>query len=64
MKITWYLKQLLPLTYWTVYVRGEGKKTQKMVSIWRMWFGKCFNAISFEVQDVHINEWTAEDLGL
>lgn len=41
----WYLKQLLPLRYESVYLEG-GKK---MLCIWRMWFGRCFNVRYFEL---------------
>ena len=37
-KITWYLKQLLPLTYVSSYWVDEVLK----VSIWKMWFGRCY----------------------
>lgn len=38
-RFIWYLKQLLPLRYESVYLEG-GKR---MLCIWRMWFGRCFN---------------------
>ena len=41
----WYLKQLFPLKYDTTY-KQAGKK---MLCIWRMWFGRCFNARYFEL---------------
>lgn len=43
----WYLKQLLPLTYRSKYQDSEGNKH---FTVWRMWFGKCFN-----IDDVVIN---------
>ena len=43
--IIWYFKQLLPLSYWTVY----GKDGKQYYCIWRMWFGRCFNIIEFEI---------------
>jgi hypothetical protein len=43
--IIWYLKQLLPLSYWTTYLRN-GKK---YFVIWRMWFGKSFDIVEFEI---------------
>lgn len=38
-KATWYLKQLLPLTYRTTY--GENGKTH--FTVWKMWMGRCYN---------------------
>jgi hypothetical protein len=42
----WYIKQLLPLTYWTTYTETESGK--KFFVIWRMWFGRSFDIIKFE----------------
>lgn len=39
-KIHFYLKQLLPLTYWTKYETPDNKKH---FAIWRQWFGKVFD---------------------
>jgi hypothetical protein len=36
--ILWYLKQLFPLTYRTVYI----EKGEKHFSVWKMWFGRCY----------------------
>lgn len=44
-KITWVLKQLFPLTYWSRYEKG-GKK---VFCIWKMWFGKCYEITEFEI---------------
>lgn len=44
-KLSWAVKQLLPLTYWTRY---EQSGEHRFV-IWRMWFGRCF-----DVTDVRI----------
>ena len=38
-KAIWYLKQLLPLTYTSIYTEGE----QKKLSVWKMFLGKCYN---------------------
>ncbi|MBI4468119.1 MAG: hypothetical protein HY650_02235 [Acidobacteria bacterium] len=38
--LIWYLKQLLPLKYKTVYGNGEG--TRWFSTEWRMWLGRCF----------------------
>lgn len=43
----WYLKQLLPLTYWGTY-EEDGKK---YFEIWKMWFGKCYNQTRFEIKE-------------
>lgn len=37
-KIFWHLKQLLPLLYVATYAEFGTRK----LSIWRMWFGRCF----------------------
>ena len=46
-KAIWYVKQLLPLTYWSTYTETATK--QRRFVIWRMWFGRCF-----DVKDVAI----------
>lgn len=38
--LMWYPKQLIPFTYRTWYVDGDGKKHY---TVWQMWFGRCFN---------------------
>jgi hypothetical protein len=43
--LKWYLKQLLPLLYYTTYEKGD----KKYFTIWRMWFGKVFNQVEFEI---------------
>lgn len=45
-KLLWYLKQLLPLIYYSVY-RVDGKK---MFCIWRMWLGKSYHIEEFEIK--------------
>lgn len=42
----WYLKQLFPLKYDTVYWENGEKK----VEIWRMFFGRCFNIKTYIVK--------------
>ena len=44
-KIKWYIKQMLPLTYRGVYI-AEGKNR---FSVFKMWFGKCYNIDTFEI---------------
>lgn len=39
MKILWCLKQLLPLTYRTLYA-SEGRI---IYHTWKMWFGRCYS---------------------
>jgi hypothetical protein len=41
----WYLKQLLPLQYISTYTEN-GKR---YLTIWRMWFGNCFNERRWEL---------------
>ena len=36
----WYVRQILPLTYRSHYVEMNGKK---YFTVWRMWFGRCFD---------------------
>lgn len=46
-KFIWYLKQLMPLTYISVYTSNR----QKQISTWKMWFGKVYkhsNYVIFE----------------
>lgn len=45
-KITWYLKQILPLTYVSTYRQNGNRK----LSIWKMWFGKCFKIRQFDLK--------------
>ena len=37
-KTIWYLKQILPLVYISEYTENN----KRQLSIWRMWFGRCF----------------------
>lgn len=37
--MTWYLKQLLPLTYRSHY---EADGAQHL-AVWKMWMGRCYN---------------------
>jgi len=46
MKMVWYLKQLLPLTYRSKYK----EKGVKYFCVWSMWFGKSYNIDTFEVK--------------
>lgn len=38
-KIVWYIKQLIPLKYHSVYTVDNNK----YISVWYQWFGKVFN---------------------
>lgn len=54
-KVVWYLKQLLPLTYWTTYREG-GVDGPRRLAIWRMWLGRCFDVLDVpvvEAEDIH-----------
>lgn len=42
----WYLKQLFPFLYYSKYK----KENKYYFHIWRMWFGRCFNEIKFEIK--------------
>lgn len=44
-KIIWYLKQLFPLMYVSTYTENGSRK----LTIWRMWFGRCFNIRTFDI---------------
>ena len=44
--MAWYLKQILPLTYVSEYINND----KKFVTIWKMWFGRCFNIRTFEIK--------------
>jgi len=46
MKITWYFKQLLPLTYRSHYTENGAR----MFSVWRMWFGHTFDHEKMELK--------------
>ncbi len=43
-KITYHIKQLLPLTYYSKYRVQNGNKE---LAIWTQWFGKPFNIKRF-----------------
>lgn len=45
-KITYYIKQLLPLTYYSKYKIQTGEYE---LAIWTQWFGKPFNVKRFKV---------------
>jgi hypothetical protein len=38
-KITWYVKQLFPLTYRSRFTENG----RSHFCVWRMWLGHCFN---------------------
>jgi len=40
-------KQLLPLQHTSKYSTPDG---QRYVCVWRMWFGKCWNAVHTKVE--------------
>lgn len=45
-KIMFYLKQLLPMTYYSKYRVQTGSK----LAIWTQWFGKVFNIRRYELK--------------
>jgi len=49
MKLTsllWYIKQLLPLAYWSWYIDADGTL---YLCIWRMWFGRHFDVLDLPI---------------
>jgi hypothetical protein len=46
-RLIWYIKQLLPLKYDTVFRENEVKK----LCIWHMWLGRCFNIRYFQLAE-------------
>jgi hypothetical protein len=46
-RFVWYLRQLLPLRYESTY-RLHG---QRMLTIWRMWLGRCFSVRNFALAE-------------
>ena len=44
-KLRWYLKQLFPLWYASTYIE-DGRR---MVTVWQMWLGRCYNIRNYEV---------------
>jgi len=49
-RLAWYLKQLLPLTYYTTIGRIiDEKNTNDVFVIWRMWLGRSFSVIEFPI---------------
>lgn len=45
-KIMFYLKQLLPMTYYSKYRVQTGSE----LAIWTQWFGKVFNIRRYELK--------------
>jgi len=58
-KLSWYLKQIIPLTYWSAY----GVDNKRQVSIWKMWFGRCYNVRILLFLILMILTVTAKGLG-
>ena len=46
-KVKWYIKQLLPLTYRTIYTE-EGLK---YFCVWNMWFGRSYNIDKYIISE-------------
>lgn len=44
-KLKWFVKQILPLKYDSVYFVDS----EKYVSIWYQWFGKVYHHKKFEI---------------
>ncbi len=46
-KLIYYIKQLLPLTYYSKYRVQNGDIDHKQLAIWTQWFGKPFDIKRF-----------------
>jgi hypothetical protein len=46
--MSWYLRQLLPLTYRTRYYAEDGKKH---FCVWNMFLGRCYNIEDYIIGD-------------
>lgn len=44
-KFLFSLKQLIPVTYWSTYRAND----KKYFTVWRQWFCKPFNVVTFEI---------------
>lgn len=44
-RIKWYFKQLLPLRYESTYTEAG----HRWLTIWRMWFGRCYNVRNYKL---------------
>lgn len=50
-RLVWYLKQLLPRTYWSLgdhYRPGE-LAGRRVFTVWRMWLGRCYDVVQVEM---------------
>lgn len=45
-RFTWYLSQLFPRTYWSVYGNAEQRTT---FCIWKMWLGRCYDVMEIDL---------------
>lgn len=53
MNLKWLVKQLFPLTYVSEYGEIDPETstvTRKLVTVWRMWLGRCFAVRTWEVK--------------
>lgn len=50
-RLTWYVKQLLPLTYRTTHqeLDEEGEVAGTFFVVWNMWLGRCFNVEKYTI---------------
>ena len=46
-RLIWCLKQLLPFLYFATY-REDG---ERRLTVWRMWFGRCFNIQTYALKE-------------
>ena len=47
-KAIWYLRQLFPLKYESIYRENGIKK----ISIWKMYMGRCFDIRTYELKEI------------
>ncbi len=45
LKLFWYLKQLIPLTYRSKY----RQKDKVYFVVWKMWLGRCFDRDEYQI---------------
>jgi len=44
-RVMWYLKQIIPLTYRTIYTACG----QRHFCVWKMWLGRCYRIDDFVI---------------
>jgi len=62
--ILWYIKQLLPLTYWSLFtlqVVEDDKQGFKYVCVWKMWLGYSYGIRTWKV-DKEVEHMTDNEI--